>query len=91
VIKRLLIPGLLACALGAPAHDWVWLPPQPAGGVSPCAVDVLACPPGLRHIFDELAAAQQRRDTVHVRYWTDRLAVWYAFNPDYRPHYHPHR
>ena len=91
MIKRLLISCLLAWSLSAAAHDWAWLPPQPASGVNPCAAAGNACPSGLRHIYDELAAAQQRREAPYVRYWTDRLSTWYAYNPDYRPHYHPHR
>lgn len=115
VIKRLLIPALLALSITAPAHDWVWLPPQPAAGVNPCDHIGNSCPSGLDYIYEHLAAVQQRQravqrpahkqhdfyekqaalqqhmDTVHMRYWTDRLSSWYAFNPDYRPHFHPHR
>ena len=92
MVKALcLIAALLALPPGVPAHDWTWLPPQPATGVNPCDSIGHSCPSDLHYIYDNLVDAQQRRDTFHVRHWLDSLAVWYAYNPDYRRHLHPHR
>ena len=86
-----LIIVLLALPLAGAAHDWTWLPPQPARGVNPCDAVGNSCPNDLHHIYDNLAEAQQRQDTFYVRYWSKTLRSWYAYNPDYRRHLHPHR
>lgn len=89
-MKRLLAPALLALSLQAPAHDPVLVPPTP-WGVNPCEMSRVRCPLGLRLVHKHLVQAMLDADTSAIDYWQRRLRTWYAYNPDYRPHYHPHR
>ena len=89
-MKRLLVPALLAWSVQAPAHDPVLVPPMP-WGVNPCEMSRVRCPLGLRRVHEGLIQAIRTADSDGLDYWQRRLRTWYAYNPDYRPHYHPHR
>ncbi len=88
--RALILTALLTLPVVALAHEPHWLPPAP-WGVNPCDLPRVRCPLALINIHDNLVLAQRRQDTTQERYWLDRLAGWYAYNPDYRHHLHPHR
>jgi len=81
---------LLVLPVTAPAHEPLWVPVTPAG-VSPCELPRVRCPLSLQRIHRHLSAAVVEADQAALDYWWRRLRIWYAFNPDYRHHLHPHR
>lgn len=89
MLRVLLITALLTLPLGVPAHEPLWLPPTP-WGVNPCDLPRVRCPLALRSIHENLIQAQQYGDKQGIDHWHRRLRTWYAFNPDYRRHLHPH-
>ena len=91
MVKALcLIAALLTLPPGVPAHEPDLLPPTP-WGVNPCDLPRVRCPLDLWHIHENLVQAQQNAGQRDINYWQRQLRTWYAYNPDYRRHLHPHR
>lgn len=91
MVKALcLITALLALPPGAPAHEALRVPPAP-WGINPCELPRAHCPSSLAFIHERLVDAQRVQRPASERRWQDRLTTWYAFNPAWRRHLHPHR